>query len=218
MNLPDRKNTFHRDPATAELTGGRARQPDLPSGRESGHECRALEEAALPDEFPGSGRAQAGRCGAGRHDRVGSQDAAADHRRNYGRGRTAVFATGGDWRWQMLQPLEDMTHEMFWRQMLRWLVNDTPTRVVASTPKPVLTDEGDVQLRAEVRDTTYLPDQRCAGGGAHRGSGRRVADGGDASRSAGARRLHGGLERREAGSYIAEVIAQARHRRSWAAM
>jgi hypothetical protein len=75
----------------------------------------------------------------------------------YGRGRTAVFATGGDWRWQMLQPVEDMTHEMFWRQLLRWMVTDTPTRVVASTPKQVLTDEGDAHLRAEVRDTTYLP-------------------------------------------------------------
>jgi hypothetical protein len=75
----------------------------------------------------------------------------------YGRGRTAVFATGGDWRWQMLQPLEDMSHEMFWRQMLRWLVSDTPTRVAASTPRPVLEDDGRVQLRAEVRDTTYLP-------------------------------------------------------------
>jgi len=26
----------------------------------------------------------------------------------------------------MLQPVEDMSHEMFWRQMLRWLVSDTP--------------------------------------------------------------------------------------------
>jgi hypothetical protein len=46
---------------------------------------------------------------------------------------------------------------MFWRQLLRWMVSDTPTRVVASTPKQVLMDEGDAHLRAEVRDTTYLP-------------------------------------------------------------
>ena len=26
---------------------------------------------------------------------------------NYGRGSTAVLATGGTWRWQMSQPLED---------------------------------------------------------------------------------------------------------------
>ena len=37
---------------------------------------------------------------------------------NYGRGRTAVLATGGTWRWQMSQPLEDQTHEQFWQQLL----------------------------------------------------------------------------------------------------
>ena len=42
---------------------------------------------------------------------------------NYGRGRTAVFATGGSWRWQMQQPVEDMSHEMFWRQLFRWVVS-----------------------------------------------------------------------------------------------
>ena len=45
---------------------------------------------------------------------------------NYGRGRTAIFATGGSWRWQMLQPVADKSHEMFYQQLLRWLVTDTP--------------------------------------------------------------------------------------------
>jgi hypothetical protein len=76
---------------------------------------------------------------------------------NYGRGRTAVFAAGGSWVWQMQMPLEDKSHEMFWQQLLRWLVKDTPSRVVASTPKQVLADESNVKLRAEVRDRTYLP-------------------------------------------------------------
>jgi hypothetical protein len=57
----------------------------------------------------------------------------------------------------MLQPLEDMSHEIFWRQLLRWLASDTPNRVVSSVARPVLLDDGKVQLRAEVRDTTYLP-------------------------------------------------------------
>jgi uncharacterized membrane protein len=75
----------------------------------------------------------------------------------FGRGRTAIFATGGSWRWQMLQPLADMSHETFYRQLLRWLVSDTPRRVTGSTPKQLLADETNVKLRAEVRDTTYLP-------------------------------------------------------------
>src|SRR5579883_1550422 len=76
---------------------------------------------------------------------------------NYGRGRTAIFATGGSWRWQMLQPVSDMSHETFYRQLLRWLVSDTPRRVTGSTPRQLLADEAGVKLRAEVRDTTYLP-------------------------------------------------------------
>jgi hypothetical protein len=75
----------------------------------------------------------------------------------FGRGRTAVFATAGSWRWQMLQPVADMTHEMFYRQLLRWLASDTPRRVIASTPHTMLADEAHVKLRAEVRDTTYMP-------------------------------------------------------------
>ena len=40
-----------------------------------------------------------------------------------------MFATAGSWRWQMLQPRQDMSHEIFYRQLLRWLVSDTPKRV-----------------------------------------------------------------------------------------
>ena len=76
---------------------------------------------------------------------------------NYGRGRTAIFATGGSWRWQMLQPVADMSHEMFYRQLLRWVVSDTPRHITGSTPKTLLADESRITLRADVRDKTYLP-------------------------------------------------------------
>jgi len=76
---------------------------------------------------------------------------------NYGRGRVAVFATGGSWRWQMLQPLSDMTHETFWQQLLRWLVSGATGEVSGSTPAPVLEDESRVLLRAEVRDKAFRP-------------------------------------------------------------
>ncbi|WP_180541644.1 glutamine amidotransferase [Nevskia soli] len=75
----------------------------------------------------------------------------------YGRGRTAVLATGGMWRWQMRSEHTDKTLASFWQQMTRWLVNDTPGTVSASTPKQVLADEDKVPLRVEVRDKTYQP-------------------------------------------------------------
>jgi len=76
---------------------------------------------------------------------------------NFGRGRTAIFGTGGSWRWQMLQPVADKSHEMFYQQLLRWLVSDTPRKVTTSTPKQVISDDTHVTLRAQVRDRTYLP-------------------------------------------------------------
>ncbi|MGH9519938.1 MAG: glutamine amidotransferase, partial [Terriglobales bacterium] len=39
----------------------------------------------------------------------------------YGHGRTAVLASSGTWRWQMMLPLGDPTHAVFWQQLLRWL-------------------------------------------------------------------------------------------------
>ena len=64
---------------------------------------------------------------------------------NYGRGRTALFATSGSWRWQMMQDHTDRTHEMFWGQLLRWLVTDTPGRVLSTSTKTVFADETKVR-------------------------------------------------------------------------
>ncbi|MES1258412.1 MAG: glutamine amidotransferase, partial [Acidobacteriota bacterium] len=74
---------------------------------------------------------------------------------NYGHGRTAVLATAGTWRWKMLQDHADKTHGIFWQQLLRWLVTETPGQVSASTPHQVLSDETRVPLRVVVRDKTY---------------------------------------------------------------
>ena len=76
---------------------------------------------------------------------------------NYGRGRTAVLATSGTWRWQMMLPLGDPSYPRFWQQMLRWLVAGTPGQVAASVASPMLYDHGQIQLDAEVRDAQYNP-------------------------------------------------------------
>jgi hypothetical protein len=76
---------------------------------------------------------------------------------NYGRGRVAVFATSGSWRWQMLQEVSDKSHEMFYQQLLRWMVSDTPQPVTGSTPRTLLSDESTAKIRAVVRDKAFLP-------------------------------------------------------------
>jgi uncharacterized membrane protein len=156
VHLPNSKNTFHRDPAYPQLTS--SGRDSLITRIDENPDANFARWKKLPYlmNYQEAGTAKPGALVLAEMT-VSGRTLPLLITQKYGRGRTAVFATGGDWRWQMLQPLEDMSHEMFWRQMLRWLVSDTPTRVVASTPKPVLEDEGRLHLRAEVRDTTYLP-------------------------------------------------------------
>lgn len=156
VKLPDHPNTFRRDPATAELTD--AGRDSLICRIEDDPVKNSARWKGLPYlmNFQDPGAPKPGAL-------VLAQMSAAGRKmnllvtQNYGRGRTAVFATGGDWRWKMLQPHADTSHQRYWRQLLGWLVNDTPTRVVATTPRQVLDDDGHLTLRAEVRDTTYLP-------------------------------------------------------------
>jgi hypothetical protein len=76
---------------------------------------------------------------------------------NYGRGRTMVFATGGSWRWKMWTQHDDKTQPLFWQQIFRYLVTDTPGQVAASTPKQVLSDISRVPISVEVRDKEFKP-------------------------------------------------------------
>lgn len=76
----------------------------------------------------------------------------------YGRGRALAWTVQDSWKWQMHAdiPLEDMTHERLWRQMLRWLVSYVPDTVnVASDVDRVGIGER-VQLVFEVMDDGFL--------------------------------------------------------------
>jgi uncharacterized membrane protein len=76
---------------------------------------------------------------------------------SFGRGRTAIMATGGSWRWQMSSPLGETAHDLFWQQLLRWVVSDTPGHVSATVPAQMLLDNGATTISAEVRDQQYNP-------------------------------------------------------------
>jgi hypothetical protein len=77
----------------------------------------------------------------------------------FGRGRAVAFAVQDSWLWQMHArvPADDMAHELFWRQLLRWLVSDVPgpVTVAASADRPAPGEA--VALRAEVRDSAFAP-------------------------------------------------------------
>lgn len=90
---------------------------------------------------------------------------AADERRprpiltfqRFGRGKAIVLAVQDSWLWQMhaLVPVEDLSHETFWRQLLRWLVSDVPDRLDVLATDDGAVDEG-IPLRVTVSDSAFI--------------------------------------------------------------
>ncbi|HET9262404.1 MAG TPA: glutamine amidotransferase [Vicinamibacterales bacterium] len=76
----------------------------------------------------------------------------------YGRGKAIAFAVKDSWLWQMhhTMALEDMTHENFWRQLLRWLVDGVPGAVEAHTTAERVEAGETVTILADVVDKTYV--------------------------------------------------------------
>jgi len=157
VSLPDRKGTFHRDPASVLLTG--AGRDSLLTRLDENPDRNAAKWQGLPQlaDYQETGEPKPGAVtllemaptSRGRFPLLTVE--------NYGRGHTAVLATGGTWRWRMRLDSKDKTHETIWQQFLRWLVADVPERVVSSMPKSVFADETSIPLRVEVRDRNYLP-------------------------------------------------------------
>ncbi len=73
----------------------------------------------------------------------------------YGLGHSYILATGGTWRWQMSLPVEDLSHETFWRQVTRGLVANSPDRFELSAE--VIGDQ--VVLVAELRDAEFKAER-----------------------------------------------------------
>ena len=76
----------------------------------------------------------------------------------FGRGRAIVLGIQDSWLWQMHNDIavEDQTHETFWRQLLRWLVTDTPGRIAVSLSSDRVSPREAVTVRAEVGDEQFV--------------------------------------------------------------
>jgi putative glutamine amidotransferase len=205
--LPGGKNTFHRDPATAELTPAGA---DSIITRLIDDPVKNIERwKKLPYlmDYQDPGTPKPGAA-------VLAEMSNHGHKmpflitENYGRGRSAVLASGGVWRWQMSQPLGDPTHDMFWRQLLRWLVTDSPGQVVANVSSQMLFDDGRIHLSADIRDKSFQPapdahvEAHILGPGGTSAS----VDMSPVADSPGQFQADWNAEK--AGSYVTEVVAQ----------
>lgn len=76
----------------------------------------------------------------------------------YGRGKAFAFLPQDSWLWQMHASIavDDMTHENFWRQLLRWLVDGVPDQVQPTTLTERVEPGEAAQLTASVVDAAYV--------------------------------------------------------------
>jgi hypothetical protein len=76
----------------------------------------------------------------------------------YGRGKAIALPVQDTWQWQMdpKTPVTDATHAMFWRRLVRWLVDGVPEQVNVSTTADRVEPGEAVKLSAEVLDSAYV--------------------------------------------------------------
>ncbi len=159
--LPNAKGTFHREPAFSQLTPAGVDSPVTRLADDSAKNVDRWKKLPYLMDFQDAGNPKPGATVLAEMT-AGRAKMPLLVTQNYGRGRTAIMATSGTWRWQMSSPLGDPSHDLFWQQLLRWVVADSPGRVVASTPNARLMDDGHIHLAATVRDKEYVqaPDAR----------------------------------------------------------
>ncbi len=74
----------------------------------------------------------------------------------FGRGKSMALATDSTWRWRMQLEFQNNFHDLFYRQLLRWLVNEVPDQVNLETDKHSYAPDDTVILRAEVNDEAFM--------------------------------------------------------------
>ena len=157
VELPAQTPTFQREYAQAELAqAGRdsviCRLEDTPEKNEA-----RWKKMPLLANSQAVGAAKPGAVTLLEVTAPGRHRAPLLVTQNYGRGRVAVLASAGTWRWKMQQAHDDASQQTFWRQMLRWLSAETSGPVSSSTPQQVLNDAARAPLRAEVRNEEFQP-------------------------------------------------------------
>ncbi len=154
--LPPGNSTFHRDPATVQLTAAGAQSAMLRLTDDPARNAERWRKLPYLMDYQDAGSPKPGATVLAQSS-AGGRTMPLLVTQMYGRGRTAVLATSGTWRWQMLSPVGDPSHDLFWQQLLRWLSTSSPGPVDASTSASMLMDQGHLTLSATVRDKQFLP-------------------------------------------------------------
>ena len=76
----------------------------------------------------------------------------------YGRGKALAMPIQDSFMWRMdaKVPVADTTHAMFWRRLIRWLVDGVPEQVNVSTTADRVEPGEPIKLSVEVLDSAYV--------------------------------------------------------------
>ncbi len=76
----------------------------------------------------------------------------------YGRGKAIAMPIQDSWIWRMDAKIavSDTTHAMFWRRLVRWLVDGVPEQVNLTTTADRVEPGEQIKLSAEVLDKAYV--------------------------------------------------------------
>ena len=154
--LPSGNHNFHRNAVTVELTSEGVDSPITRLLEDPEKNAERWKKLTYLADYEDPGAPKPGATVLADMI-IGRRSLPLLITQNYGHGRTAIMATGGTWRWQMSEALGDPSHDLFWQQLLRWLVAESPGPVAASTPARLLMDQGQAQIIAQVRDKQFQP-------------------------------------------------------------
>ncbi len=154
VKLPDPGKSFHRVQAQASLTSRGQRESWLKFSDDPADNTRQWNALPMLADYQDLGALKPA-ASTLMTVKVQNKEQPLFVTQAYGRGRAAVFATGGSWRWQMSLPVEDQHHEFFWRQVMRGLVTD-----VAGPVEFAATATGDdLRVRTTLRDKSFQPQR-----------------------------------------------------------
>jgi uncharacterized membrane protein len=75
----------------------------------------------------------------------------------FGMGRSAALMIGDLWRWGLQDEVMQRDLGKSWRQLVRWLVADVPSRVMVAAERAETGDAAEIRLSVKVRDPDFKP-------------------------------------------------------------
>ena len=80
----------------------------------------------------------------------------------FGRGKTAAMMIGDLWRWQMHDEAQTGEQGKAWRQLIRWLISDSPEQIEMSVDRIPADANQAVKIGVRVNDDKFWPMENAA--------------------------------------------------------